>query len=683
MTAPQSPYTPNITAAPTIHKPAPQVNGINRLTPQQVGAIGTVIVDLILAAIARAIGGISFDFAVLGYRFHFAPFNWLNGWAATLERQAQQAYLNAFAAIDVTKGQPVGTTTQAPAVDVYNATAAIYNKANVGATGAAINGANIQSTWNAIVNGTIVGGGGVGGGTAASYSDVQAAVTGVTADASVNPVDSSRIPVVPAAHITADSPNLVIDGSFDTVATVASGISGWSWDGTKDRTATDGSSGSVVAVANASSRTLNKNFIPVSYGDTLIFSGYLNWSSISVSSTTATAFALNAVFYLDGSVVSTTPVATYKNPASSSGWQQITGSVDVPTGVQAAVMQLQVTAVVVSGRVWFDDLVATKTGTISGDLVGGISPTTTIAADVQTAANAVYAGFRGQANLTGNISLPDVQATGIATNRAIAENSAAIVALQTTPATGKTSVFVDFTKQADASSLGSSFTQSYSGSGGGTLGITSGRATWQQGGTLAPRFGFALYNAAQTQTDYQKVGAAFSSAPTIDGSGSPPAGSTWVTAASPAYGHNYLFGRMNSATTRYVFVDFTATNVALYYYNGSGNTLLAQTSHTFQAGSTYYLACGIPGSVNTYQVLIGSAALISYVDSASTILTGSAYRYSGLQFYFDTTTGRYSTTTATPPKIARQPWTYTTTYTDVRYYGYPGSMSGFTLLDNN
>ena len=82
------PFNPAITASPTIHTPPPSApSPVNAPTPQYIGVIGSVILDLILAQIAIALGNVT----VLGQR----PFAFLSEWGRELQQRAQDAFANA------------------------------------------------------------------------------------------------------------------------------------------------------------------------------------------------------------------------------------------------------------------------------------------------------------------------------------------------------------------------------------------------------------------------------------------------------------------------------------------------------------------------------------------------------------------------------------------------------------
>lgn len=74
---------------PDIHTPPPEVKSVT-LTPQYVGLIGGILLDLFLAQVALALGGIT----ILGVK----PFDFLTAWGEDLQQRASDAYNNALSA---------------------------------------------------------------------------------------------------------------------------------------------------------------------------------------------------------------------------------------------------------------------------------------------------------------------------------------------------------------------------------------------------------------------------------------------------------------------------------------------------------------------------------------------------------------------------------------------------------
>jgi hypothetical protein len=77
-----------INPSPTIHDPPPPVKPASpQLTAQRIGLIGSVILDLVLAQVALALGNIT----ILGQK----PFGFLAEWGRDLQQRALDAYNNA------------------------------------------------------------------------------------------------------------------------------------------------------------------------------------------------------------------------------------------------------------------------------------------------------------------------------------------------------------------------------------------------------------------------------------------------------------------------------------------------------------------------------------------------------------------------------------------------------------
>lgn len=77
-----------ITPSPSINTPPTEVRrNAPQLTPERVGVIGTVLLDLILAQVALALGNIT----ILGQK----PFAFLTEWGRDLQQRAIDAYYNA------------------------------------------------------------------------------------------------------------------------------------------------------------------------------------------------------------------------------------------------------------------------------------------------------------------------------------------------------------------------------------------------------------------------------------------------------------------------------------------------------------------------------------------------------------------------------------------------------------
>jgi hypothetical protein len=113
-----SSFGSEVNPLPSIHNPPPARAGVQRLTGKQVGAFGIIVVDLILAQVALALGGVT----ILGAK----PFAFLTTWGNSLVQQASNAYKNNFAVVDAVAGNPAGTTSSGSLTSIYNATNTVH-----------------------------------------------------------------------------------------------------------------------------------------------------------------------------------------------------------------------------------------------------------------------------------------------------------------------------------------------------------------------------------------------------------------------------------------------------------------------------------------------------------------------------------------------------------------------------
>lgn len=181
MTQPGEVDLSQISPSTTVNKTPREKPSIRRLTSRQVGVIGVTIVDLILAQVAIALGGIS----VLGV----SPFGFLTKWGQALQVKAADAYSKAIASEAVANSSDANTAialgqvavtkesvlqneiglqttwnglweasynttlssgVNKTATDVKGAQVEVRSIAYTGASGAAVNSGNIQGTWDNI-----------------------------------------------------------------------------------------------------------------------------------------------------------------------------------------------------------------------------------------------------------------------------------------------------------------------------------------------------------------------------------------------------------------------------------------------------------------------------------------------------------------------------------------------------
>lgn len=212
--------------------------------------------------------------------------------------------------------------------------------------------AEIQSLINKVLGGT---------GTA---DDVAALINALG-----GPIDPSRLPLLPIGNISVDPTpvNLLANGGFDGQISLSSATGAWSWDSTVGRT----SPGSATTTGTGVFKTLASNLIASGAGQKIQVSAWVKWTGVTASA--GTAFQVEITGYAQGSAVGSTILGTVVAPAAMSDWRQITGTAwTVPAGVDAVKVKLIVTGAVTSGRVWFDDVIASKTGMLPTSAVSGL-----------------------------------------------------------------------------------------------------------------------------------------------------------------------------------------------------------------------------------------------------------------------------------------------------------------------
>lgn len=203
----------------------------------------------------------------------------------------------------------------------------------------------------------------------------------------------------------------------------------------------------------------------------------------------------------------------------------------------------------------------------------------------------------------------------------LSDMRAIITALLASNGYAGTARVIDFSGLADAPSLGAEWSQTYSGSGTGTLGVSGGRARWI--GSADQRWCTARYVGAQTKGDYQKIGVAFATKPSRNIFGG-------------AKSVNRIMGRVSDNQLSFVAVDFTADGFTLGCSVGGSWTTWYQRNSTlfdpweFKAGAAYWLECGTSGGLRIYRVWENSKILVTYVESAATSNLGTGFRSVGM-----------------------------------------------------
>lgn len=429
----------------TIHTPPPSVPAVNRLTGGQIGAFGTIVVDLILAQVAMALGGVDI--------FGIKPFAFLTDWAAALQQQAVDAYKNSFAVVDVVSGNAVGTTTSGTLNSVYSAAAAVNTTANTGVTNAATANGNVQTTWNNLWDGSK----GTTGAANKTASDVKAAVgevrnTGIAADGKAqDTIDGVYSAVMggsytgmPANYVkpaltglTYTARNSVATGSNLVVDTGGENASYWTQTGSARSSsyAHTGSYSVGLTSAGSTARTLYFNTI-----DTGAVQAYFVRQSeiyyVECYLYSASAMGtVSLVAQVNGSTVNTITSVSM----SAGTWIKLSGQYTIPTGVNTASFGIQLgSGATTSGTVvYVDDM-----------LVREITNAQTAQVDVESTWNQIYNGvynlsssgknltdvfnalFLTKSTADGGVSAAGTAATnaGIADGKAVTADGKAVIA---------------------------------------------------------------------------------------------------------------------------------------------------------------------------------------------------------------------------------------------------------------
>lgn len=244
---------------------------------------------------------------------------------------------------------------------------------------------------------------------------------------------------------------------------------------------------------------------------------------------------------------------------------------------------------------------------------------------VQATINGIVRGFTG---LFGDWAFGDVESAAEAIARQAADTAAAVATLQqlnSSNAQGGNSGFVDFTGMADASSLGSSFTQTYSGAGSDTLGIVGGRTGVVPGTFTADRLCRFVFNVKQSLTDYQRVSMVFAT--------SPGKRSFAFPATQTVYGYNYIRARV-ATTGVYAGVDcvqaiFDIDSFDLGCVVGGVWTKWVTVAHKFRPGAIYSLDAGSLGGVRQYRVKINGADIHVHNEVGTASQLGADYQATG------------------------------------------------------
>ena len=184
----------------------------------------------------------------------------------------------------------------------------------------------------------------------------------IPAERLVGQISHSAFAQIPVANISVASPNLLSQGEFESLATIAPG-NGWTYDEDENHS---GKGGSAKVTANGTLLQLFSNQeIKVGEGDKLTVSTWIKTSGYTGS---GTPIELSLVPFVGTTQQSTVSIAVR---TSSTSWVQMSNASPyvIPAGVTSVRVRLAVTASATAGTIWFDDIALTKTGLLGQNLV--------------------------------------------------------------------------------------------------------------------------------------------------------------------------------------------------------------------------------------------------------------------------------------------------------------------------
>lgn len=215
-------------------------------------------------------------------------------------------------------------------------------------------------------------------------------------------IDPSRLPLIPFSHIGESYPNLLENPGFDGSDSL-DGEGMWTWDGTEGHTA----AGSAKTVGDGSRKVLLSNAVPATPDQRFNISGWVKWTGLTGG---ANALRVSAVSFSGDSIVEEVPIATRNSPAASSGWIELTGTYQVPSGADSVRVQVEVGATVTAGTIWYDDMKVSKYGSLPQRFISGlVDALGDLGAGIVAVVNQIGGLFDKLTGLVGS-TITDVQA---------------------------------------------------------------------------------------------------------------------------------------------------------------------------------------------------------------------------------------------------------------------------------
>ncbi|WGH22051.1 minor tail protein [Gordonia phage MerCougar] len=177
-------------------------------------------------------------------------------------------------------------------------------------------------------------------------------------------INPGRLPLIPFSHIGETYPNLLENGGFESADSL-DGQDIWTWDGTEGRTAP----GAARTTGDGTRKVLLSNSVPATAEQKFQISGWVKWSDLTGG---ANALRVSVIPYIGDTAQAEVPIASRNSPTASSGWTELTGTYEVPTGIDGIRLQVEVGATTTAGTVWWDDMRISKYGSLPQRFIGGL-----------------------------------------------------------------------------------------------------------------------------------------------------------------------------------------------------------------------------------------------------------------------------------------------------------------------
>lgn len=408
---------------------------------------------------------------------------------------------------------------------------------------------------------------------------------------------------MPAGAVGSRNPNLLINATFDTAASMAEG-QGWTWD---SGTGHNGP-GMARVVADGAENSLLTNEINVSPGQTLEIDVWTRFQGLVYSGSNPIAFGVTEYFGYEEGL--SKDLVTLVSPASSSGWTNLGAEYTVPeSGVDQIRLRLKIGANLQNGTVWWDDATAQLASLVPDDVIPGIGQI------IDNIVNQLF-GIDRYGWLH-----EDAAAALRAQNDAVLAAAGEVARIKSQLTTG-VAASDDF-EMTPSSTLGPFWDENYT-SGNGSWALNGHAAYWDPVWPNGFRESILRYNGvigATSTSDYQTIAIVLESAPTFD---------NWF---GPWVGYNYVIGRIDLVEENYI--KFAVGGNGWWYLSrittdppaSKVETILASgTTRPPGRGSTLMLICGDKATSNprSFTCMIGDEILTTTTDSTSKF--GAGYR---------------------------------------------------------